>query len=103
VQADFISVHLPRNADTDLFGSGSDLRFGFDTTDVVRGDLNTEATIGISKVQAGIWVADEARARDGLPPLPDGKGQIVQITPVGGAPNEKPAKTQAPSSDGEEE
>jgi phage portal protein BeeE len=31
---------------------------------------------------------NEARAEKGLPPLPNGGGQIPQITPVGGAPND---------------
>jgi phage portal protein BeeE len=78
------------NADPDLFGAGADYA-GFDTADVIRGDLTTEADIAIRKVQAGIWLADEARSRDSLGPLPDGAGQIVQITPVGGAPNANPS------------
>lgn len=82
------AIEAAINADTDMFG-GAD-RFGFDTSDVVRGDLATEADISIRKVQAGTWLPDEARAKDGLPPLPDGVGQIPQVTPVGGAPNAKP-------------
>ena len=74
------------NADPEIFGGGADYA-AFDTTDVVRGDLLTEANISIRKVQAGIWVPDEARSRDGLPPLEGGVGKIPQVTPVGGAPN----------------
>jgi HK97 family phage portal protein len=87
------------NADTDLFGSGIDT-FGFDTANIIRGDLATEADIAIRKVQAGIWLPDEARSRDSLPELPDGVGRIPQITPVGGAPNAAP--TTAPVEDDEE-
>jgi hypothetical protein len=39
-------------------------------------------------VQAGIWLPDEARANDGLNELPGGIGRVVQVTPVGGAPND---------------
>lgn len=76
------------NADQYMFG-GSD-ECGFDTSDLIRGDLMTEADIAIRKVQAGIWLPDEARSRDSLEPLADGQGQIPQITPVGGAPNASP-------------
>jgi hypothetical protein len=75
------------NADPDIFGAGADYA-AFDTADVVRGDLLTEANISIRKVQAGIWLADEARSRDGLEPLEGGVGRIPQVTPVGGAPND---------------
>ena len=73
-------------ADPDLFGASQDYP-AFDTQNLIRGDLATEADIAIRKVQAGIWLPDDARALDGLPPYPDGIGQIPQITPVGGAPN----------------
>jgi len=63
---------------------------GFDVTGLIRGDLATEADIQVRKVQAGIWLPDEARAMDSLRPYPDGIGQIPQVTPVGGAPNDKP-------------
>jgi HK97 family phage portal protein len=74
------------NADPDLFPA-YETYAGFDTAGMVRGDLATEAEISHKKVQAGIWLPDEARAKDGLPPLPDGVGMIPQIVPVGGAPN----------------
>jgi HK97 family phage portal protein len=59
----------------------------FDTDSFVRGDIMTEATVLTQRVQAGIYLPDEARAIIGLPPLPGGVGSIPQITPVGGAPN----------------
>lgn len=71
-------------ADPDFFGPGSRDLPGFDQTGVLRGDLATEAAIAKAKVQSGQWLVDEARARDGLPPLPNGLGQIPQIIPVGG-------------------
>jgi len=72
-------------ADPILFG-GRD-RPGFVTDGIIRGDVLAEAEAEVKRVQAGIDLADEARARRGKPPLPDGLGQIPQITPVGGAPN----------------
>lgn len=60
---------------------------GFDTNRVIRADIATESRMLVSEVQAGILLADEARARRGLGPLPDGAGMIPQLVPVGGAPN----------------
>lgn len=71
-------------SDPDFFGPGSRDLPGFDQTGVLRGDLATEANIALKKVQSGQWLVDEARAKDGLPPLPNGQGQIPQIIPVGG-------------------
>jgi HK97 family phage portal protein len=73
--------------DPDFFGPGARDYPWFDSSAVLRGDLKTEADIALSKVQSGQWLVDEARARDGLPPLPNGAGKIPQIVPVGGAPN----------------
>ncbi len=53
---------------------------------MIRGDLATEAEISIKKVQSGQWLLDEARAKEGLPPLPDGLGKIPHIIPVGASP-----------------
>lgn len=73
------------NADPDLFGS-SDIYAGFDTANLIRGDLATEADISLKKVQSGQWLVDEARAKDGLGELPDGLGKIPLIVPVGASP-----------------
>lgn len=78
-------------ADLELFGPRATLSPAFDTEGFVRGDVQTEATILVSLVQAGILTPDEGRALRGLPPLPNGVGGIPQITPVGGAPNPSPA------------
>jgi HK97 family phage portal protein len=56
----------------------------------VRGDAITESRMLVTEVQSGILLPDEARAELGLPPLPDGAGQIPQVVPVGGAPNPDP-------------
>lgn len=77
-------------ADSDLFprvGQSGRIWPAFDTDGFVRGDILTESTILVQEVQAGILLPDEARALEGRDPLPDGAGQIPQITPVGGAPN----------------
>lgn len=55
--------------------------------DAVSSDARTESENLVREVQAGILLADEARAKRGLGPLPDGAGKIPQIVPVGGAPN----------------
>lgn len=75
-------------ADPDLFPTGTDVYYPwFNTTRLLRGDLATEAMISLQKVQSGQWLVDEARALDGLPPLPGGAGKVPQIVPVGGGPN----------------
>jgi HK97 family phage portal protein len=55
--------------------------------DFIRVDAATRASVRHQDVQSGVLLPDEARADMGRPPLPDGLGQIPQITPVGGAPN----------------
>lgn len=77
------------NADAELFGQASRdyVMFG-DVT--VRADTATESHALVSEVQCGMLLVDEARAKRGLPPLPNGAGQIPQIVPVGGAPNPTP-------------
>lgn len=82
--------------DPQLFGNAALLRTnasgstglypGFDTDGFVRGDLMTEAAILQGFVQAGVLLPNEARAQLGYPPHPD--GDVLQITPVGGAPNQ---------------
>jgi len=74
------------NADPDFFGSGARAYPEF-VSPRPRGDAKTESDMLVHEVQAGILLPDEARAERGLPPLPDGQGQIPQIVPVGGAPN----------------
>ncbi len=73
------------NADVDLFGA-AEIYAAFDTSGLIRGDLATEAEISLKKVQSGQWLVDEARAKDGLPPLADGMGQISHPVPVGASP-----------------
>jgi HK97 family phage portal protein len=70
-----------------LFAEGSSYYPAFDTSSFIRGDRVTEAQIALTKVQSGQWLVDEARALDGMEPLPDGAGQVPQIVPVGGQAN----------------
>lgn len=79
--------------DGDLFGPGSKLYPEFYIDDFLRSDAVSMAQVAKEKVQSGIWLQDEARAKEGLPPLPDGAGQIPQTTPVGGAPSPATAAT----------
>lgn len=90
------------NADPDLFGAG-DIYAMFDTSSLSRGDLATEAEISLKKVQSGQWLVDEARAKDGLPPLPGGIGQIPQVVPVGGTPYGVPLSPISPKGGADDE
>ena len=92
-------------ADTDLFG-GSQTQPGFDTSDFVRGDLATEATILIGLVQAGILTSNEGRHKLGYERDSDPASDQLQQTPVGGAENSglslpklKPAAGETPGDD----
>jgi HK97 family phage portal protein len=88
-------------ADPDLFPATSSLYPEFYIEDFVSADALTQAQIRHLKIQDGSMLVDEARAEDGRPPLPDGQGQVPQITPVGGAPNAgaaPPADGTAPQS-----
>lgn len=75
-------------ADLDLFQIGSRLYPEFRVDNLMFSDPLTRAQVQHFRVQDGTELVDEARADNGRPPLPDGIGQIPQITPVGGAPNE---------------
>jgi HK97 family phage portal protein len=77
-----------------LFAPDSSVYPAFDTEKFIRGDLITEDAIAHQRVQDGRLLVDEWRAEQGLPDLPDGKGKIPQIVPVGGGPN--PAATAPP-------
>lgn len=87
-------------ADTDLFG-GSQTEPGFDTSDFVRGDLATEATILIGLVQAGILTSNEGRHKLGYERDDDPASDQLQQTPVGGAENPLPMPKLKPTQDEE--
>lgn len=81
------------SADPDLFG-GSDLYPEFRRDGLISVDAATQAEVDHKDVQSGVMLKDEIRARRGVGPLPDGVGQIPQVTPVGGGPNPDPLPTQ---------
>lgn len=70
--------------DPDLF-AGTGLSPAFFQDDLIKTTIGTQASADVKLKQAGIETANEIRARRGLPPHPDGDG--LQVTPVGGAPN----------------
>jgi HK97 family phage portal protein len=86
-------------ADDELFGPKSSVYPAFDTEGFVRGDVAVEDTIAHNRVQDGRLLVDEWRHSQGLPPLPNGAGQVPQIVPVGGGPNPA-SKAPVPSSNG---
>jgi HK97 family phage portal protein len=81
-------------ADSDLFPEmpvgEPDLYPEFHTQEFLRADAGTAAEVQHKQIQSGVLLVDEARAEMGMGPLPDGMGQVPQITPVGGAPNPNP-------------
>jgi HK97 family phage portal protein len=81
-----IRIESTLKAHPKLFGSSARDYPGF-VVDSVSSDARTESENLTREVQAGILLADEARAKRGLGPLPDGAGQIPQIVPVGGMAN----------------
>lgn len=74
-------------ADLDLFPLGDTSYPAFDVNELMFADPLTRAQVQHQQIQNGSLLVDEARADNGRPPLPDGQGQIPQVTPVGGAPN----------------
>lgn len=76
-------------ADPDFFGT-DDPYPEFDTQALLRTDVRTMWEAWHHGIQTGVLIPDEIRAELGRPPLPDGLGQIPQVTPVGGAPNPAP-------------
>lgn len=73
-------------ADPDMFGPASSIVPRFDSAGLIHPDASTKASILQGKVQSGQWTPDEARAADGMPPLPDGYGEVPIFVPVGGSP-----------------
>jgi HK97 family phage portal protein len=73
--------------DLDLFPATTGLYPEHYVDDFIRIDASTKDTVIHQQVQDGRLLIDEARADMGRPPLPNGAGEIPQITPVGGAPN----------------
>lgn len=83
--------------DPDFFGRDSKLYPEFFLDEFLKADAVSMAEVDHQLVQSGVLLVDEARAKRGMPPLKDGKGQIPQLTPVGGAPNPTVAATNGSS------
>lgn len=80
-------IEAALRADLDLFRIDDPLYPEFRVDDLMFADPLTRAQVQHYRVQDGTELVDEARADNGRPPLPDGAGQVPQLTPVGGAPN----------------
>lgn len=73
------------NADPDLFGAATDLYPRWRADEYQQLDALQQAQVDHLRRQAGVMTANELRKPRGLPPHPD--GDVLQTTPVGGAPN----------------
>lgn len=82
--------------DPDLYPPDSGEYPQFDIDEFLRADAATRAEVNHKYIQSGVLLVDEVRAEMGRQPLPDGAGQVPQITPVGGAPNSAAAATSPP-------
>jgi HK97 family phage portal protein len=76
-------------ADRDLFPDrrASGVRPRLDMSEFLYGDVLTTSTIVHDLVQVGVLTQNEGRALMGLPPSSDPRADVLQQTPVGGAPN----------------
>jgi len=90
-------IECALKADPDLFPATSDLYPKFSSPPLMFASPLTRASVQHKEIQAGTLLPDEARADNGRPPLPDGLGQIPQVTPVGGAPNPSPLPSGEPA------
>lgn len=81
--------------DPDLFGVTSKFRPYHDVSELLRGDAATMATVFHQLKQVGMITANEGRVPLGFPPMPG--GDELQVTPVGGAPNEAPTPSADPA------
>lgn len=73
------------HADADVFPT-KDLQPKFLADGLLRGDPDKRNAAYLKARQAGWMTANEIRDREGLPPHED--GDVLQATPVGGAPND---------------
>lgn len=90
-------IEMAFRADSDLFGSGSNLFCEFLADSLLRADTPTRYAAYVAGRQAGWITPNEIRAREGLPPISDAQADQIQLTPVGGAPN--PSASEAPTPD----
>ncbi len=81
-------IEMALKRDPDLFPAGSDLFPEFLTAAVLKPSLTTRYAAYKDAIQGGWETANEIRARENLPPVD--WGDVIQQTPVGGAPNTPP-------------
>lgn len=62
---------------------------------LTRGSFSDRISTYRTGLEAGIWNLDEVRSYEGLPPLPDGKGQEHRV-PVNTAPTDAPDTVEEP-------
>jgi HK97 family phage portal protein len=84
-------IEMALRADPDMFPSGGDLFPKFETGAVLKPSTQSRAAAYKDFRQAGIMTANEIRALEDLPPAEG--GDVLQDTPVGGAPNAMPEPT----------
>ena len=80
-------IELAFRADPDLFG-GTDLFPEFLVDSLLRPDTETRYQTYLIARQGGILSTNEIRELENRPPIEG--GDVVQATPVGGAPNLQP-------------
>lgn len=68
----------------------------FDTDQITRADTATRFANYAAALQNGFYCIDDVRAKEGLPPLPDGQGQIFRVMTNTAPVNEEPAMPSTP-------
>jgi HK97 family phage portal protein len=81
-------IEMALGRDRDLFPTDSDLFPRFNIDAVLRPSLRARYGAYKDGLQAGFLLANEAREKEDLPPVQ--WGDVIQQTPVGGAPNTPP-------------
>jgi len=90
-------IEMAVRRDPDLFPAGSELFPEFLTDAVLRPSIRTRFAAYKDALQAGFMMANEVREKENLPAV--SFGDVIQQTPVGGAPN-TPPKAAATSNGG---
>lgn len=78
-----VAIDQAFTADTDVFPTGSKLRAETITDALIKPDILTRYQAYVAARQAGWLTANEIRALENYPPVTG--GDVLQVTPVGGA------------------
>lgn len=81
-------IEMAFRADPDLFGAESSLFCEFLADSILRTDTSERYGAYVKARQAGWVTPNEIREREGLPRMDDPRADEIQMTPVGGAPNQ---------------